>query len=71
MSELELCPFCGGEAELSFAHRAFRYVAYDGTPKDTGYYYTVRCTECGCRIGIYENPAMAIEAWNRRKKSDE
>ena len=70
-TELKPCPFCGGEAELDFAHRTFRYVANDGTRKYTEYYYTVRCAECDCRIGMCEVPAMAIEAWNRRVNDDD
>ena len=69
--ELKPCPFCGGDAELDFAHTSFCYIADDGKPRETGFFYTVQCDDeiCGCRIGIYENPEMAIEAWNRRAET--
>lgn len=70
-TELKSCPFCGGDAVLDFARKSFRYVANNGTMKDVGYYYTVRCLECDCGIGIYENPTMATKAWNRRVNDDD
>lgn len=68
MIELKPCPFCGGMAESDFADKTFTYTNKHGEPRDTGFYYTVKCINeiCGCRIGIYEEPEMAIEAWNRR-----
>ena len=66
MEKLKPCPFCNGEAELDFAHNTFSYTDKDGTIKDSGFFYVVKCTRCGCRIGIYREPTMAIKAWNRR-----
>ena len=68
MSELKPCPFCGGEAELDFAHTSFTYTDAFGKAREPGFFYTVKCGDnvCGCKIGIYEEPKMAIEAWNRR-----
>ena len=70
MSELKIkrCPFCDGVAELDFAHGSFTYTDKNGEARYTGFYYTVKCTNeiCGCHIGIYEEPEMAIKAWNRR-----
>jgi hypothetical protein len=67
-TELKKCPFCGGEAELDFAHKNFVYTDDDGTARDLGFFYTVKCLNevCGCVIGTYSDAAMAIEAWNRR-----
>lgn len=72
MSELKPCPFCGGDAELDFAKASFIYTDVFGKAHDSGFFYTVRCIDnvCGCHIGIYEEPKMAMEAWNRRT-SDE
>lgn len=72
MRELKSCPFCGGQAELDFAHTSFTYTDVFGKARETGFFYTVKCRDnvCGCKIGIYEEPRMAIEAWNRRA-SDE
>ena len=68
MSDLKRCPFCGDIAELDFAGKTFSYTDKHGEPRETGFYYTVKCINeiCGCRIGIYEEPEMAIEAWNKR-----
>lgn len=68
--ELKPCPFCGGKAELDFSHRSFTYTDKNGEARHTGFYYAVKCANeiCGCRIGIYEEPEMAIDAWNRRAK---
>ena len=70
MSEtLRPCPFCGGPAELDFAHRVIVYTDRDGNKRETGFFYTVKCQDviCGCAIGVYEDADMAVEAWNRRK----
>ena len=69
MTDLKPCPFCGGEAELDFAHKTFHYTDEYGECRDTGLMYTVRCRDiyCGCSIGTYKVPEMAKTAWNRRK----
>jgi len=66
MSELKPCPFCGDDGSLQFAN-GHPYTDSDGKARDP-FYYTVKCKDefCGCRIGVYEDPEMAIEAWNRR-----
>ena len=64
------CPFCGGYAILDFAHKEINYTGKDGNVHTIGFYYNVRCSDifCGCKIGLYEDPYMAVEAWNRRAK---
>ena len=64
--ELKPCPLCEGKAELDFAHNTFSYFCADGAKKDSGFYYIVKCTICNCKSGIFEDPTMAIEAWNKR-----
>ena len=73
MNKPKPCPFCGGKAELDFANKTFTYTSANGEPMDTGFFYTVKCCDaiCGCRIGIYEDAEMAIEAWNRRTERSE
>ena len=73
MNELKKCPFCGGKAELDFAHKNFTFTDDSGKPRDIGFFYTVKCQDeiCGCRIGIYEDPEMAVAAWNRRSDKQE
>lgn len=68
MEKLKTCPFCGGEAELDFAHTTFTYTDVFGKVRESGFFYTVKCKDsaCGCKIGVYAEPRMAIEAWNRR-----
>lgn len=70
MIELKSCPFCGGEGEIEFT-QSFPYTDEKGKEKNR-FYYTVRCKDvfCGCRIGVYEHPGMAVEAWNRRVNND-
>lgn len=69
MIDLKPCPFCNDAAELDFARRSFAvYTDKNGVAKDLGLFYTVRCSNeiCGCQIGVYETPEMAIKAWNDR-----
>jgi len=73
MSELKPCPFCGGQAELDFARNtSFTYTDVFGKTIETGLFYTAKCRDdsCGCKIGVYKEPQMAIEAWNRRVNHD-
>ena len=58
MSELENCPFCGGEAVLVHVPA-------------TRHYYP-RCDDCGAEIDInFENDKdEAIAAWNQRNSSE-
>lgn len=63
MAELKPCPFCGGEAEL---------VDYGLNARYKG----VTCGECGARTRFFSpeigigGEFAAIEAWNRRAKSE-
>lgn len=61
------CPFCGREAQLEYVHAPFVTLKTNET-QYLGIYTTVQCTNafCSCRIGNYEDPIMAIEAWNKR-----
>lgn len=73
MDELKRCPFCGGQAELDFASTSFTYTDVFGKARESGFFYTAKCRDrvCGCKIGIYEEPQMAIEAWNRRVNDED
>ena len=55
--ELKPCPFCGGEADIFTSVE----VGYLGSNK-----FTVRCGNCFCGTGHYEDTERAKEAWNRR-----
>lgn len=59
MEQLKPCPFCGEEAQIF-------------TDDEMGYLgnaqYLVRCGNCLCGTGHYNNPEYAIEAWNKRAK---
>ena len=53
MEKLKPCPFCGEEAQIF-------------TDDEMGYlgnaYYLVKCGNCLCGTGHYNNPEYAIEA---------
>ena len=51
MTELKLCPFCGGNART--------YRPWWKSP-------SVECDKCGACVGDCETEAEAIEAWNTR-----
>ena len=55
MSELKLCPFCGGEAEMLTAESM-----------NGGYLFGIMCNDCRSRGDVYDTEAEAIEAWNTR-----
>ena len=55
MSELEPCPFCGGEAETLTAESMHG-----------GNLYGVMCANCAGRSDVYDTEAEAIAAWNSR-----
>lgn len=57
--ELKPCPFCGGEAEVSY-----------GYTFGAEYQYQPNCTKCYCSLGIYDSEEEAIEAWNRRTDNE-
>lgn len=55
MSELKPCPFCGGEARITFISFPF------------GNRYHVCCSDCGATTGpLVASPKNAEKAWNRR-----
>lgn len=58
MTDLKLCPFCGGE-DLEIDHAP----TYDVHHPDC---YEVHCVECGGRGGEGWTEAEAIAAWNSR-----
>lgn len=78
---LKACPFCGGEAKLVKKRSGYR-----DNPIAIMNSWTVECTSCDVDIGtfssiIYENdegslvveksgPTNAVDAWNRRAKTD-
>jgi Lar family restriction alleviation protein len=62
MTELKPCPFCGSEAnEYELSERSID--CFDALWL---YKFTVICEKCGCRTDKFNQPAEAIEAWNRR-----
>ena len=60
MAELKHCPFCGGEAFVSYDH--------DGVCDTSGRHwaYTVVCNKCCATSGLTYSRERAIEAWNKR-----
>lgn len=60
MNELNLCPFCGGEATV-----------YDTGNHYPKIYYRILCKKwCCIQAKFYETPREAIKAWNRRMNDD-
>ena len=63
MSDLKMCPFCGGEAKLGFGGEG------SATAKGMSF---VRCEKCGAMGAkfmmdrTYSSDEKAIEAWNKR-----
>ena len=54
MEEIKPCPFCGGEAGITWDKW-----------KDDEMYCCVEC-DCGVSTGVYETVDEAVEHWNRR-----
>lgn len=52
---LKPCPFCGGEASLSYA-----------ISNENKSYDLVQCIGCGAQGSCYSTIEDATEAWNRR-----
>ena len=61
-TELNPCPFCGGEA------RSTMYDPYDGYQGNCTR-YVVQCSNCGAKIE-HSKMQVAIEKWNRRVNDD-
>lgn len=59
---IKLCPFCGGDARLTYSTDNHRqpYVTCD----------TPRCPGCNTYQWHYHTEAEAIESWNRRVVTD-
>ena len=55
MSELKLCPFCGGKAKLSWT------LLIMGERR-----YFIRCVQCELEMALSDTKTEAIKAWNRR-----
>lgn len=55
-TELDSCPFCGGEAEINVEKTR----------------HFIKCTKCGCKISLYRNKDELIDFWNngRMGKTD-
>lgn len=64
MEKLKPCPFCGGEASVTFDP--------DGIKDTEGrkWAYTVSCNKCCVCTGLCWSGEMAIKAWNRRVNDD-
>lgn len=61
MTELKLCPFCGGDAEIT------KSVVTQGM---WGHYqYQVICTECGAQTLNDNSEEIAVRSWNRRAEA--
>lgn len=56
MSELKICPFCGGEAKIDC------YLYFDEFDD-----WFIRCTSCFCRTRTFKTKKSAILTWNNRK----
>ena len=58
--ELEDCPFCGHEADISYT------VGENNLVED----FVVECTKCGARGKLcgdeWDSQSKAVKAWNRR-----
>ena len=54
MKELKPCPFCGGKAKMNY---------YGGQHIP---FYSISCSECGCKQANSIHKEAVIEAWNRR-----
>ena len=55
--ELKPCPFCGGEAKLTYNYTVASHV---------GCKRGVHCGKCGCNLFVFGTEAVAITAWNTR-----
>ena len=65
--ELKKCPFCGGEAEISFHN-----IPSETIPGELeGTVYGVVCTECSAQSDRYcLSEKEAVEKWNKRIVTD-
>lgn len=60
MEELKKCPFCGGDAAISYDP--------DGVEDTMGHKWrwNVVCNRCAASTGLCHSEQKAKEAWNRR-----
>jgi Lar family restriction alleviation protein len=69
MSELKICPFCGGEAEILKDNECWGHGEFAKR-------VTIRCKKCSVRLSVSNLNSeiaikhKAIEAWNTRKPMD-
>lgn len=68
MSELKVCPFCGGEAYKHKTH----HEQMNGLELEKYNVFHVTCRDCGADIRSPENtPLFCEELWNRRTEPNE
>ena len=60
MEELKPCPFCGGEANITYKAKRL----YDKNKMIGG--VIIYCGTCEAQM-FYTSEKLAVEAWNRRK----
>lgn len=66
MSDLKLCPFCGGEAY----HDSASCWNHDEEKWMPNFWHRVICKNCGNQTKSFYTEAEAIEAWNRRTERE-
>jgi len=52
---LRECPFCGGKAKVNYFGNEYHIP-----------FYSVSCSECGCKQASSIHKESVINAWNRR-----
>ena len=64
--ELELCPFCGGKAQVRYTGCGSGSHGYTSNILMRSKAGFVICLKCGCRTPIHSKVCRAINKWNRR-----
>ncbi len=59
MAELELCPFCGGEAHLCELRQNYPQTMY-----------MVECIICFAKTNLLPDRDAVVNAWNRRADNE-